>query len=310
MVGQVLGHYRITDQLGAGGMGVVYKAVDTHLNRPVAVKILRAETTASAERKRRFAQEAKAASALNHPNIVHIYDIDVQDGVDYIAMEFVAGRTLDQCIERKGLHVREVLKYGIQIADALSAAHTAGIVHRDLKPANVMVSERGLLKLLDFGLAKLAEPLESDVNAPTATIRMEQEPQTEEGTIVGTVAYMSPEQAEGKKVDARTDIFSFGSLLYEMVTGRRAFHAPTRIAILSAILEKDPPPPSAIGPPVPPELERVIARCMRKDPERRFQDMADVRVALLELQEESQSGKLVPARLHQKKHAPGWALAV
>ena len=152
------------------------------------------------------------------------------------------GRTLDQCIERKGLHVREVLKYGIQIADALSAAHTAGIVHRDLKPANVMISERGLLKLLDFGLAKLAEPLESDVNAATATIRMEQEPQTEEGTIVGTVAYMSPEQAEGKKVDARTDIFSFGSLLYEMITGRRAFHAPTRMAILSAILEKDPPP--------------------------------------------------------------------
>ena len=308
MIGLVLGHYRVTEQLGAGGMGVVFRAVDTHLNRPVAVKVLRADAISSAERKRRFAQEARAASALNHPNIVHIYDIDAQDGIDYIAMEFVAGKTLDQFMERKGLALRDALKFAIQIADALSAAHAAGIVHRDLKPANIMVTDHGLVKLLDFGLAKLAEPVESDVNAPTATMRLDEAPQTEEGTIVGTVAYMSPEQAEGRKVDARTDIFAFGSLLYEMVSGRRAFQGPTRMAILSAILERDPPPVMEIAPQAPPELDRVIARCLRKDVERRFQNMSDVKVALLELQEESESGKLAPPAVKPKRGRP-WAMA-
>jgi serine/threonine protein kinase len=303
MIGQILGHYRITEQLGAGGMGVVYRGIDTHLNRPVALKVLRPDAAASEERKRRFAQEAKAASALNHPNIVHVYDIDVQDGVDYIAMEFVAGKTLDQCIDRKGLSLMEVLKYGVQVADALSAAHAAGIVHRDLKPGNIMVTGQGLVKLLDFGLAKLAEPVADD-SAPTATMRLDEAPQTEEGMIVGTVAYMSPEQAEGKKVDARTDIFSFGSLLYEMITGKRAFQGATRMSVLSAILERGPQPLREIAPHVPPELDRVIGRCLRKDLERRFQNMADVRVALRELQEESESGQL--ARPVKKKQQKLW----
>jgi serine/threonine protein kinase/Tol biopolymer transport system component len=290
-------------------MGVVYRAADTHLNRSVAVKVLHADAIRSAEKKWRFAQEAKAASALNHPNIVHVYDVDAQDGVDYIAMEFVAGRTLGQCIERKGLSLRDALKFAVQIADALSAAHAAGIVHRDLKPANVIVTDHGLVKLLDFGLAKLADPSERDPNAPTATIRLDETPRTEEGTIVGTVAYMSPEQAEARKVDARTDIFSFGSLLYEIVTGRRAFQGATRMATLSAILEREPQAVSAIAPHIPAELERIIGRCLRKNIERRFQNMADVKVALLELQEESESGKLARPRVEQPKRARTWALA-
>ena len=310
MIGETLGHYRITEQLGAGGMGVVYRAIDTHLNRSVAVKVLHTAAISSADKRWRFAQEAKAASALNHPNIVHVYDIDAQDGVDYIAMEFVAGRTLGQCIERRGLSLRDALKFAVQIADALSAAHAAGIVHRDLKPANIIVTDHGLVKLLDFGLAKLTEPSERDLNAPTATIRLDETPRTEEGTIVGTVAYMSPEQAEGKKVDARTDIFSFGSLLYEIMTGRRAFQGATRMATVSAILEREPQPVSAIAPQLPVELERIIARCLRKNIERRFQNMADVKVALLELQEESESGKLARPQLERPRHRRPWAIAL
>lgn len=284
MIGHTLGHYRIEAKLGEGGMGVVYKALDTHLDRPVAIKILRPDAVANPERKRRFVQEAKAASALNHPNILHIYDIDQAAGVDFIAMEHVPGKTLDQWIGRKGLALGEALRYAVQIADALAKAHGAGIVHRDIKPANIMVTGDALVKLLDFGLAKLTEPIESDELAPTETLK----PHTEEGTIVGTVAYMSPEQAEGKKVDARSDIFSFGSVLYEMVTGRRAFPGETKLSTLSAILHKEPPPLEG----APPELEKIITRCLRKDPERRIQHMVDVKLALEDLKEESDSGKL------------------
>src|SRR5581483_612283 len=240
-----LGHYRIEAKLGEGGMGVVYRAFDTHLDRPVAVKILRADATASPERKRRFVQEAKSASALNHPNIIHIYDISSSDGTDFIAMEFVAGKTLDQLIGKNGLSLKDTLKYAVQIADGLARAHAAGIVHRDLKPANIIVADDGLVKLLDFGLAKLTATAD-DSEAATATMNAQQTARTEEGTIIGTIAYMSPEQAEGKKVDARSDIFSFGSVLYEMVTGRRAFEGPTKLSTLSAILHKEPQPPGEL----------------------------------------------------------------
>src|SRR5437762_1300483 len=199
MIGQALGHYRIEAKLGDGGMGVVYRAFDTHLDRPVAIKILRADATTSPERKRRFMQEAKSASALNHPNIIHIYDISSSDGTDFIAMEFVAGKTLDQLIGRNGFPLRDTLNYSIQIADALARAHSAGIVHRDLKPANVIVAEDGRVKLLDFGLAKLTAAPE-DFDGATATMAVQEAPQTEEGAILGTIAYMSPEQAEGKKI--------------------------------------------------------------------------------------------------------------
>jgi eukaryotic-like serine/threonine-protein kinase len=296
MIGKTLGHYRIDSKLGEGGMGVVYRAFDQHLDRPVAIKILRPETMANPERKRRFVQEAKAASALNHPNIIHVYDIDTaalpEGPTDFIAMEFVPGRTLDQYIGRNGLALKDTLKYGIQIADALARAHAAGIVHRDLKPANIIVGDDGRVKLLDFGLAKLAEKTESDPDAATATIQADERPQTEEGSILGTVAYMSPEQAEGKKVDARSDIFSFGSVLYEMVTGRRAFEGGTKLSTLSAILHKEPKPASEIVQVVPTELEKIINRCLRKDFERRAQNVADIRLALEELKEESESGRL------------------
>src|SRR5438128_2060232 len=193
MIGSALGHYRIEAKLGEGGMGVVYRAFDTHLDRPVAIKIVRADATTNPERKRRFVQEAKAASALNHPNIVHIYDISSSDGTDFIAMEFVAGKTLDQLIAKSGLPLKETLKYSIQIADALARAHVAGIVHRDLKPANVMVGEDGLVKLLDFGLAKLAETDASPGQfGATLSLRAREAPNTGNGTILGTVAYMPP----------------------------------------------------------------------------------------------------------------------
>ena len=212
MIGRTTLHYQIVENLGCGGMGVVYKARDAHLDRFVAIKVLPPEKVADPERMRRFVQEAKAASALNHPNIIHIYDIAETDSVLFIAMEYVAGKTLDQLIGRKGLRLNETLRYAIQIADALVKAHVAGIVHRDLKPSNVMVTADGLVKVVDFGLAKLTVPASGELEA-TRTVKAGEKPDTEEGAIVGTVAYMSPEQAEGKKVDARSDMFSFGSLL-------------------------------------------------------------------------------------------------
>jgi len=301
MIGKTLGHYQITEKLGEGGMGVVYKARDTHLDRFAALKILPPEKVADAERKRRFVREAKAASALNHPNIVHVYDIDQSDGTDYIAMEHVDGKTLDQRIGRHGLHLNDALKFAVQIADALAKAHSAGIVHRDLKPTNIMVNEDGAVKVLDFGLAKLTELVQGDETASTATIDDEGRPITEEGVIVGTVAYMSPEQAEGKKVDARSDIFSLGSVLYEMVTGQKAFQGTSKLSTLSAILHQEPKPVSGITPATPTDLEKLINRCLRKDPAKRWQTMADVKVALDELKEDSDSARLqaAPAKTRQ-----------
>ncbi len=293
MIGKTISHYRILEKLGEGGMGVVYKARDTHLDRFVAFKILPPERVADPDRKRRFVQEAKAASALNHPNIVTIYDIDETDGVHFIAMEYVQGKTLDQLIPRHGLRLNEALKTSVQMADALAAAHAVGIVHRDFKPANVMVSENGLVKILDFGLAKLTEQTES--SKPEAkTLQPGSDSQTEEGTILGTVSYMSPEQAEGKKLDARSDIFSFGSVLYEMTAGQRVFQGDSKMSTLAAILNKDPKPIRQLVPATPHDLEKIINRCLRKDPSRRFQAMPDLRVALEELKEESDSGKLTP----------------
>ncbi len=294
MIGQTLGHYRIESKLGEGGMGVVYRAVDTRLDRPVALKVLRADAMANPERKKRFVQEAKAASALNHPNIITIYDIGTADGTDFIAMEFVRGQTLDRLIGRKGLRLQEALSYAAQMADALAAAHAAGITHRDLKPGNVMVTESGLVKLLDFGLAKVAGRGGAGEQDLTQAPTMDK-PQTVEGAILGTVSYMSPEQAEGKPVDARSDIFSFGAVFYEMVTGQRAFHGGSTMSTLTAILRDEPQPAGQLAEGVPRELERVIARCLRKDLQRRYQAMADLKVELEDLKEESQSGQWTAA---------------
>ena len=290
MAGRTIDHYQIQEKIGEGGMGVVYRAFDTHLQRQVAIKVLSAEAVANPERKRRFVQEARTASALNHPNIITIYDIDAADGVDFIAMEYVSGKTLGQSIGPAGLRLTEALKWAIQIADALAAAHSAGIVHRDLKPGNVMVTEKGLIKVLDFGLAKLTERADINELDPTRSMTLGQALRTEEGTIVGTVAYMSPEQAQGKKVDARSDIFAFGSVLYEMVTGQRAFQADNRISTLAAILHHEPRPVHELAEATPPELEKIITRCLRKDQDRRIQHMGDVKLALEELKEESESG--------------------
>ncbi len=311
MVGQTLGHFEILEKLGEGGMGVVYKARDTHLDRLVAIKILPADKVADRDRRRRFAQEAKSASALNHPGIVTIHDIAQHEGIDFIAMEFVPGRTLDRLIPRHGFGLNETLDYGVQIADALAAAHAAGIVHRDLKPANVIVSAQGRIKVLDFGLAKLVDRagLPAWDDAPTAT---RPAPVTDEGAIVGTVAYMAPEQAEGKTVDARSDIFSFGSMLYEMVTGQRAFQRDSPLSTLTAVLREEPKPVSNIREGLPRELERVITRCLRKAPDRRWQAMADVKVALRELKEEFDSGgpTLSAPAVHRPRRARAVAAAL
>ncbi len=304
MIGQTLGHYRIDAKLGEGGMGVVYKAFDTHLNRTVAIKVLPARAVSDPARRRRFIQEARAASELDHPNIVTIYDIAEADGQLFIVMQFVAGKTLRELLARGRLPLDDVLRYSVQIADGLTRAHGRGIVHRDLKPANLMVTEEGQVKLLDFGLAKLTEAQPGEASDETLT--EQPAPATEQGTLLGTPAYMSPEQAQGKKVDARSDIFSFGSLLYEMVTGRQAFKGDDRLSVLSAIVRDEPQKVSALAPSVPAELEKLIARALRKDRERRWQSMADLRVALTEMQEDTDSRPEAPMEPPSRRWPSLW----
>jgi serine/threonine protein kinase/Tol biopolymer transport system component len=282
MIGQTLDHYRIESKLGEGGMGVVYKARDVHLNRTVAVKVLPPDKLADPTRKQRFVQEARAASALNHPNIVTIHDIRSLDSTDFIVMEYVEGKTLAEVIPPKGMPQKQVLSYAVQIADALAKAHSAGILHRDVKPQNIMVTAEGRIKILDFGLAKLLEPAEAASESPTLAMSE----LTEEGAVVGTAAYMSPEQAEGRKLDGRSDIFSFGAVLYRMVTGQKPFGGDSRMALLNQIVNSDPLPPSQIVPAAP-EVEKLILRCLRKDAARRYQTMADLKVALEDLQTET-----------------------
>lgn len=267
-VAPMLGRYRVLAKLGEGGMGTVYLARDTELQRDVALKTLPASFTGDAERKRRLLREARAASALNHPNIVSVYDVGRHGEIEFIVMEYIRGRPLDRLIPRTGLKLRETLDYAIQIADALASAHAAGVVHRDLKPANVLITDNCVAKVVDFGLAKQVRPTQQ-----TATL-------TQEGLIVGTVAYMSPEQAEGKPVDARSDIFSFGSLLYEMVTGQRAFQRDTAASTLAAVLREEPKPVKAFAEDVPAQLAQLIERCLRKAPADRFENIIDVKAAL------------------------------
>jgi len=272
MTGRALGRYQILEKVGLGGMGVVYRALDTHLNRTLALKVLAQETTVDHDRKTRFVREARAASALNHPNIVTIYDIGQAEGVDFIAMEYIHGQTLQERIASRDLPAHEALDYAVQIAGALSAAHSAGIIHRDIKPANIMIagapSGPRVVKVLDFGIAKLAE---ATAPSPDSLTNL-----TAKGIIMGTAAYMSPEQAEGRPVDARSDVFSFGAVLYEMFSGRRAFEKSSSLSTLAAVLHEDPKPLSGVSP----ELEKVVLRCLRKDPNLRYQRTVELKQAL------------------------------
>ena len=303
--GSTLGPYEILSLIGAGGMGEVYRARDPRLNREVAIKVLPADRVSDEDRRRRFVQEAHAASALNHPHIITIHEIESANGHDFIVMEYVRGKSLDALIPRHGLRLGEVLRIAIPVADALAAAHARGIIHRDLKPANVMVGTDGAVKVLDFGLAKLSG---SDDAADDHLTHTADGGLSAPGTIAGTAAYMSPEQATGGPVDARSDIFSFGALLYEMVTGARAFAGTSTADTLSAVIRAQPKAPSAIVANVPSDLEKVILRCLRKDPPRRYQHIDDVKVALEDIKEESESGVTARAPVVRSRRGPIAAL--
>src|SRR5262245_36024196 len=270
--GTKLGPYEVGIPLGAGGMGEVYRAKDTRLERTVAIKILPAQFSADPVRKQRFEREAKTISSLNHPHICVLYDVGHQDGTDYLVLEGVECETLEKRLEKGPLPLEQVLKIGAQIADALDKAHRSGVVHRDLKPGNIVLAATGA-KLLDFGLAKPVSPLPSGMTLTADTPRVAM---TEEGTIVGTFQYMSPEQVEGKELDGRSDIFSLGAVLYEMVTGQRAFEGKSRLSVASAILEKEPSPITAVKPLAPLGLDHAIRKCLSKVPDDRWQSARDL----------------------------------
>ncbi len=286
-IGSTVGHYRILELIGQGGMGEVYLAEDTKLERRVALKLLPAEVAANDERRQRFEREAKAVAALNHPNIVTIHSVESDGDHHFLTMEFIAGDTLAKHIPNGGLEIDRLFAIAVPLADALATAHEQGITHRDLKPDNVMFDARGQVRLLDFGLAKLAvqQGLMGNAEAKTEAV------QTEEGKILGTVYYMSPEQAEGKPVDARSDVFSLGVILYEMVVGRRPFEGDTRISTISSIMKDDPVAVTEARQNLPRHLGRIINRCLRKDPERRFESAKGLRNELEELWEEIRSGE-------------------
>lgn len=298
IAGQTVSHYALLEKLGAGGMGEIYKARDLRLNRIVAIKVLAPALTRDPERRRRFVQEAQAASALNHPNIVTVHDVLLESDSRYIVMEYVAGQTLQQLIAQGRMPISQVLHISLQMANALTAAHAAGIVHRDLKPANVMLTSSGLVKILDFGLAKLTDRqlgLPSPGAMPGAHFTLTAAPLTVQGAIMGTLNYMSPEQAEGLPVDARSDIFSFGAVLYEMATGQQAFRGESGIATLSAVLRDEVAPIGVIAPDVPAELDNIITGCLRKNPAERWQTINEIGMALRGVRARVESGALAAA---------------
>jgi len=294
--GTILGQYEIRSPLGAGGMGEVYRAHDRRLDRDVAIKVLPDYLTSNPERLHRFEQEARATAALNHPNILAVYQMATDNGVSYLVEELLEGETLRERLRRGPIPLRKAIDYAVQIAHGLAAAHDKGFVHRDLKPENLFVTKDGRVKILDFGLARLGAP--KDASGQEATVAQKTEP----GVVLGTAGYMSPEQVRGKTVDHRTDIFAFGTILYEMVTGKQTFRKPTSADTMAAILKDDPPSISQIAPTAPPGLQRVVHRCLEKDPEQRFHSAHDLAFALEAL---SDSSVITPTGTHAPVGA-GW----
>jgi serine/threonine protein kinase len=288
-----LGPYEIVTAIGAGGMGEVYRAKDTRLGRTVAIKVLPAHFADDPERRERFEREARTIASLNHPHICTLYDIGHQDGIDFLVLEYLEGETLAQRLLKGPLPLEQVLQYAIEIADALDKAHRKGVTHRDLKPGNIMLTKTGT-KLLDFGLAKLKQEV-APANVPFSQLPTASDALTAQGTIVGTLQYMAPEQLEGKEVDARTDIFAFGAVVYEMAAGKRAFEGKSQASVISAIMSSDPPPISSLQPMTPPALDRVVKRCLAKETDERWQSANDLTNELKWIAEGgSQAGVLAP----------------
>jgi serine/threonine protein kinase len=292
--GKRLGPYEIVQPLGAGGMGEVYRARDTRLSRDVAIKVLPAHLSSNAEAKQRLEREAHAISALNHPNICTLYDVGHQNGTDYLVMEYLEGVTLADRLSGGPLSVAQVLKYGVEICEGLERAHRTGVVHRDLKPGNIMLTKTGA-KLMDFGLAKALAVSASASNLTLSlTSPLSGHAVTSAGTMVGTFQYMAPEQLEGKDASVRSDIFAVGALLYEMVTGKRAFQGNTHASVIASILSSEPPPVSTVEPTSPPALERVIGKCLAKDPDERWQNAGDLASELKWISQPQSSSSFLP----------------